>query len=59
MHARKYRKKCKDPEDVRYQFSCSGWSKASIAFLKEVVEAYKNETVRKAIKETVGCDLIC
>ena len=51
--------KCKDPEDVRYQFSCSGWSKESITFLKEAVEAYKNETVRKAIKETVGRELIC
>ena len=45
--------KCKDPENVRYQFSCSGWSKESIAFLREAVAFYNESVKKEAIEETI------
>lgn len=45
--------KCKDPEDVRHQFSCSGWSKESIAFLHEAVAFYNEGVKKEAIEETI------
>ena len=45
--------KCKDPENVRYQFSCSGWSKESIAFLHEAVAFYNEGVKKEAIEETI------
>lgn len=50
--------KLKDQEDVRYQFSCSGWNKDSIKFLEDAVVYYGKSMAEQAVKETVGAVLI-
>ena len=50
--------KCENPENVKYQFSCSGWNENTINFLEEAVSYYKESIKEKTIKETIGCNLI-
>lgn len=50
--------KCENPEDVKYQFSCIGLNEDTINFLIEAINYYREGIKNKAIKESVGCDVI-